>query len=124
MLPSGVEFIAAHPMAGKETSGVKNADDAIFHTANYIVVPTNRNTPDAIRLCCDLGRTLGFKDISSLTAEQHDKMIAFLSQLTHAIAVSLMCAKVTLILCAIRATLSVILQESPISTMKCGANFF
>lgn len=92
MLPCGVEFIAAHPMAGKETSGVRNADDAIFHTANYIVVPTNRNTPDGIRLCCDLGRTLGFKDISSLTAEQHDKMIAFLSQLTHAIAVSLMCA--------------------------------
>lgn len=92
MLPCGVEFIAAHPMAGKETSGVRNADDAIFCTANYIVVPTNRNTPDGIRLCCDLGRALGFKDISSLTAEQHDKMIAFLSQLTHAIAVSLMCA--------------------------------
>lgn len=92
MLPSGVEFIAAHPMAGKETCGVRNADDAIFKTANYIVVPTNRNTPDGIRLCCDLGRALGFKDISSLTAAQHDQMIAFLSQLTHAIAVSLMCA--------------------------------
>lgn len=92
MLPSGVEFIAAHPMAGKETCGVRNADDAIFKSANYIVVPTNRNTPDGIRLCCDLGRTLGFHDISSLTATQHDQMIAFLSQLTHVIAVSLMCA--------------------------------
>ena len=92
MMPQGVEFIAAHPMAGKETCGVKNADDAIFKTANYIVVPTNRNTPDGIRLCCDLGRVLGFKDISSLTATQHDEMIAFLSQLPHAIAVSLMCA--------------------------------
>ena len=92
MLPSGVEFISAHPMAGKEVGGIKNADDSIFHTANYIVVPTNRNTPDGIRLCCDLGRVLGFRDISSLTVRQHDEMIAFLSQLTHGIAISLMCA--------------------------------
>ncbi len=92
MLPAGVEFISAHPMAGKEVGGVRNADDSIFHTANYIVVPTNRNTPDGIRLCCDLGRTLGFRDISSLTVRQHDEMIAFLSQLTHGIAISLMCA--------------------------------
>ncbi|MBQ1279295.1 MAG: prephenate dehydrogenase [Clostridia bacterium] len=92
MLPVGVEFIAAHPMAGKETCGVRNTDPQIFKKANYIVVPTNRNTPDAIRLCCDLGRTLGFADISSLTVRQHDEMIAFLSQLTHCIAVSLMCA--------------------------------
>lgn len=92
MLPTGVEFIAAHPMAGKENCGVKNADPEIFKKANYIVVPTNRNTPDAIRLCCDLGRTLGFADISSLNTRQHDEMIAFLSQLTHCIAVSLMCA--------------------------------
>lgn len=92
MLPSGVEFIAAHPMAGREVCGVRNADDSIFHSANYIVVPTNRNTPDGIRLCCDLGRTLGFADISSLNVKQHDEMIAFLSQLAHVIAVSLMCA--------------------------------
>ena len=92
MLPSGVEFISAHPMAGKETCGVRSADESIFKKANYIVVPTNRNTPDGIRLCCDLGRVLGFNDISSLTVRQHDEMIAFLSQLTHGIAISLMCA--------------------------------
>lgn len=92
LLPAGVEFISAHPMAGKESGGIQNADDSIFKTANYIVVPTNRNTPDGIRLCCDLGRALGFKDISSLTVRQHDEMIAFLSQLTHGIAISLMCA--------------------------------
>ena len=92
MLPCGVEFISAHPMAGKEVGGVRNSDDGIFHSANYIVVPTNRNTPDGIRLCCDLGRVLGFRDISSLTVRQHDEMIAFLSQLTHGIAISLMCA--------------------------------
>lgn len=92
LMPDGVEFIAAHPMAGREKSGVINSDDSVFHGANYIVVPTARNTPEAIALCVQLGETLGFHRISQLSAEEHDRMIAFLSQLTHCIAVSLMCA--------------------------------
>ena len=40
MLRDDVEYIAAHPMAGKEVSGVENRDDSIFKEANYIVVPT------------------------------------------------------------------------------------
>ena len=86
------EFISAHPMAGREASGVKNSDDEIFKGANYIVVPTDKNTEKGIKLCKDLGETLGFADISELSPEKHDQMIAFLSQLTHCIAVSLMCA--------------------------------
>ena len=91
MLRPDVEFIAAHPMAGREVSGVENSDDGIFKGANYIVVPTENNTESAIELCKDLGNILGFKDISELSAARHDDMIAFLSQLTHCIAVSLMC---------------------------------
>lgn len=91
-LPPGVEFIAAHPMAGREVSGVRNADDRIFRDANYIVVPTDKNTPEGIAACERLGRWLGFARISRLSAAEHDEMIAFLSQLTHGIAVSLMCA--------------------------------
>ena len=91
MLRSDVEFIAAHPMAGKEVSGVRNADDAIFKGANYIVVPTEKNSQEAIELCCNLGELLGFKQVTLLSVSEHDRMIAFLSQLTHCIAVSLMC---------------------------------
>ncbi len=91
-LPPGVEFIAAHPMAGRETSGVQHSSDAIFKGANYIVVPTAANTPAAIAWCKELGEALGFTRISVLSPEKHDEMIAFLSQLTHGIAVSLMCA--------------------------------
>ena len=91
-VPSGAEFIAAHPMAGKEVCGVQNADDSIFVDANFIIVPTRENTPGAIEKCKMLGETLGFKRISYLNPKQHDEMIAFLSQLTHCIAVSLMCA--------------------------------
>ena len=91
MLRRDVEFIAAHPMAGREVYGVQNATSKIFKKANYIVVPTSKNTASAIELCRDLGKTLGFKDVSELSPEMHDEMIAYLSQLTHCIAVSLMC---------------------------------
>ena len=91
LLPEGVEFIAAHPMAGREVYGVENSSDAIFQGANYIVVPTEKNTPEAVEFCKELGRELGFARISVLSPAEHDDMIAFLSQLTHCIAVSLMC---------------------------------
>lgn len=91
-LKDGVEFIAAHPMAGREVYGVENSDDKIFWGANYIVVPTEKNSAKAIELCEELGWTLGFAYVSQLSPEEHDEMIAFLSQLTHCIAVSLMCA--------------------------------
>ena len=90
ILRSDVEYIAAHPMAGRERSGVEFADPGVFYGANYIVTPTEKNTLDAIKLCKDLGEELGFLRISELSPEAHDEMIAFLSQLTHIIAVTLM----------------------------------
>lgn len=90
MLRRDVEFIAAHPMAGRETLGVQNADESIFRGANYIVTPTEKNTAGAIAACEELGRMLGFARVSRLSPEDHDRMIGFVSQLTHAIAVTLM----------------------------------
>lgn len=90
ILREDVEFIAAHPMAGREVYGVQNSDDGIFHNANYIVTPTEKNTEKAIQWCKDLGRLLGFRRVSVLTPEEHDDMIGFVSQLTHVIAVALM----------------------------------
>ena len=92
MLRPDVEFIAAHPMAGREVSGVENSTDKMFAGANYIVTPTEKNTPGAIRTCMELGRLLGFSNVTTLSPEEHDEMIGFLSQLTHCIAVALMCA--------------------------------
>ena len=92
LLRTDVEFIAAHPMAGRESSGVEYSDDRVFIGANYIITPTERNTPHAIAVCRQLGEVLGFARISELSPEEHDRMIAFLSQLTHCIAVTLMTA--------------------------------
>ncbi len=93
ILREDLEFIGAHPMAGREVSGVENADSKIFHGANYIVTPTEKNTAEAKETCKQLGRILGFKKITELSPEEHDEMIGFLSQMTHCIAVSLMTCK-------------------------------
>ena len=90
MLRPDVEFIAAHPMAGREVSGVENSTDKMFAGANYIVTPTKKNTPGAIQTCMELGRLLGFSNVTTLSPKEHDEMIGFLSQLTHCIAVTLM----------------------------------
>ncbi len=90
MLRDDVEFIAAHPMAGREVSGVENSTEKIFVGANYIVTPTEKNTEDAIMTCEEIGKLLGFSNVSRLTPEEHDEVIGFLSQLTHCIAITLM----------------------------------
>ena len=89
-LRDDVEFIGSHPMAGREVYGVENSDDGIFRGANFIITPTEKNTPAAIRWIGSLGRILGFSRISVLSPEEHDEMIGYLSQLTHCIAVALM----------------------------------
>ena len=90
-LPEGVEFIASHPMAGKEVSGVENSHLVDFSPANFLITPTDRNTPEGVEFARWLGRTLGFAHIRVLSCAEHDRMIGYVSQLTHAIAVSLMC---------------------------------
>lgn len=93
MLREDLEFIGAHPMAGREMSGVENSTKDVFEDANYIVTPTEKNSNRAINACMKLGREIGFGTISILSPEEHDEMIGFLSQLTHCIAVSLMVCK-------------------------------
>lgn len=93
ILREDIEFIACHPMAGKEVYGVENSDASIFYGANYIITPTSKNTEQAIAIAKDIGNILQFKHIAILTPEEHDEMIGFLSQLTHCIAIALMTCK-------------------------------
>ena len=88
-----IEYVLAHPMAGREVYGVKNSDKSIFKGANYIVIPNEKASEDAVRVIEDIGRLLGFKNVVRLSCEEHDEMIGFLSQLTHCIAVALMTCK-------------------------------
>ena len=89
-LRQDVEFIGSHPMAGKEVSGVQHSDETMFQNANFIITPTEKNTERGIGFARELAELLEFQHITSLSIEEHDEMIGFVSQLTHAVAVSLM----------------------------------
>ncbi len=93
MLRPDLEFVPAHPMAGRERSGVEHSDSRMFADANFIITPTERNSPEGIELVRTLGCLLGFRHVAVLSPAEHDEMIGFLSQLTHCIAVSLMTCK-------------------------------
>ena len=99
MCRPGVEFIASHPMAGRETSSVEHAAEVNFAPANFIVTPTEKNTPEAIQWARELAEVLGFKHICSLAVQGLVRMSGYVSQLCHAIAVSLMCANDNTSLC-------------------------
>ncbi len=90
VLRGDVEYLSHHPMAGRERSGVEFADKNVFLGANYIITPTEKNRSESIETLKELGNIIGFGQISLLSAEEHDEMIAFLSQLTHCIAIVLM----------------------------------
>lgn len=86
------EYIPCHPMAGREKSGARYADDTIFKDANFLITPTARNSRSAVAFARQLAEILGFSRVTELSVEDHDGMIGYVSQLTHAIAVSLMLA--------------------------------
>ncbi len=90
ILREDLEFIAAHPMAGKEVSGAQYSDYTMFEKANFIITPTDKNSTTAIEIITELAKELNFNHITVLSPQEHDKMVAFLSQLTHVIAVTLM----------------------------------
>lgn len=89
LLP-GMEFISGHPMAGRQSSGLAMADAAIFHNANYIVVPEAGNTSQAVAWLEQFALALGCARTVRVTPEEHDRTIAFTSNLPHVTAVALM----------------------------------
>ncbi|MGL5414979.1 MAG: prephenate dehydrogenase [Clostridium sp.] len=89
ILPRNVDFIFGHPMAGREKKGIDFSSNEVFKGANYIITPIEQNRSENIELIEDLVRKLGFGKIKKITPSYHDKMIAFTSQLPHALAVAL-----------------------------------
>ncbi|WMJ79804.1 prephenate dehydrogenase [Clostridium sp. MB40-C1] len=88
-LREDLDFIFGHPMAGREEKGLKFSSKEVFKGANYIITPTSRNKRENIKLVEGIIKKIGFKNIMTVTPEEHDKIISFTSQLPHVIAVSL-----------------------------------
>ena len=89
LLPEGCEFISGHPMAGRQGSGLGMSDAAIFNNSHYIIVPTEKNTPEAVSWLEDFAKALGCARSVKVSMEDHDKIIAYTSDLPHITAVAL-----------------------------------
>lgn len=80
-------FVAGHPMAGKELSGFAASDAGIFVGASYLIAPCG--APEwAVDEVASLAKSMGFGRVVMTTPEQHDREIAFTSQLPHVLACS------------------------------------
>ena len=89
-VPNTVDFILTHPMAGREKKGIEFASRKVFIGANFIITKTDKNKEANIDEVKFLAKKMGFINIVETTIDAHDEIIAFTSQLPHAIAVSLM----------------------------------
>lgn len=82
------QFIAGHPIAGKEKSGVEAACVDLFKNHKVILTPTDETSSSAIKLVTDLWRKLG-AEVSEMTPEYHDEVLAATSHLPHLLAFGL-----------------------------------
>jgi prephenate dehydrogenase len=79
----GFTFIGGHPMAGNHKSGYKNARANLFHNAPMVLVPPVRDDISLLTHAEELLAPAQFGRFSVTDAQEHDRMIAFTSQLAH-----------------------------------------
>ena len=89
ILPKGIFFVGTHPMAGSENRGVDFATANLFNDSVSIVTPTARTNKKCLNKVSQFWRKLGAR-VFSLSPKKHDEVVASVSHLPHAIAVSLM----------------------------------
>ena len=89
LLTGRMEFIAGHPMAGRQGSGLGMSQAEIFDGANYIVVPAAFNSSGAIEWLSSFAGAIGCGQVVQVDAVEHDRIIAYTSNLPHALAVAL-----------------------------------
>ena len=84
-LDAGVHYVGGHPMAGREFSGLDYSLPTLFDGASMIFVPTKSSTERVLEQLEAYFMSLGFGQTVRCTAQQHDHMIAFTSQLAHVV---------------------------------------
>lgn len=90
ILPEGLDFISAHPMAGREGEGYGQARADIFDGRNYLIVPEPENRAEYIALIRRLALALGCSHVEEISRAEHDRIIAYTSDMPHAVAASIM----------------------------------
>ena len=89
LLGAEQDFVSGHPMAGREGQGYGQSAAEIFNGANYIIVPRAHNNKDKIAWLKKFAYELGCKNVVEVTAKEHDEIIAYTSNLPHAMAIAL-----------------------------------
>ncbi len=90
LLRKDIDLVFTHPIAGREKTGIYHAQKSIFVNQNYVIVPTKKNKKESLQVAATLAMQMGFKNVSYLSAEEHDEIIAYTSQLAHVLALALM----------------------------------
>jgi prephenate dehydrogenase len=80
---NGMRYVGIHPMAGKEFGGYHNSFADLFQKANFIIAPDEDSLPGDVETLRSLAAEIGAGKIVVTTPENHDKMIAYTSQLAH-----------------------------------------
>ena len=88
LLPTKVNFIGGHPMAGKETSGVKAAEADLFHNCVYCLMQDSLASPAAVQILTDMVQNLGATSLN-ISAQEHDNLVAGISHLPLLLSVAL-----------------------------------
>ncbi len=81
----GFLYVGGHPMAGAQYSGFKYARSNLFHNAPMVIIPEDHDDIALLERIKELLSPAGFKQITVTTAERHDEIIAFTSQLAHVV---------------------------------------
>ncbi len=79
----GFTFVGGHPMAGSHHSGFKYSRSNLFQGAPMVLVPPRYDDPDLLTRVKEALLPCKFGSYSVTTAEAHDKVIAFTSQMAH-----------------------------------------
>jgi prephenate dehydrogenase len=89
LIPEGVSFVGAHPIAGGEKSGFRVSTESLYKGARCIVTPTDKTDPSALKRIIELWETVGMR-VSTMDAKEHDFIFGAVSHLPHVLAYALM----------------------------------
>lgn len=79
----GFGYVGGHPMAGKERGGFKNSTPELYNGASMILTPDDKTTPEVLESLTSLFYDVGFSRVVYSTPDEHDRIIAYTSQLAH-----------------------------------------
>ena len=80
---TSLDFVLCHPMAGRPAGGYINADADLWQKASFIITPAKKTKENSMKVIEKLALEIGFSNIVKASPADHDRIIAYTSQLAH-----------------------------------------